>query len=190
MWPWGHAAVGYLICSLWLRTRYDRKPTAGIVLPLALGTQFPDLIDKPLGWTFGVLPSGRAGAHSLLVAIPLIAFLWWRLDSDAGRQAWASFALGYLSHLATDGLYPLIEGQFADLSYLLWPALTLPAYEESPGIIAHFLAADITPYLLAEVVLFAAATLLWAVDGAPGLRAVGRWCKRRADGATRALSSR
>ncbi|MDS0282286.1 metal-dependent hydrolase [Haloarcula onubensis] len=190
MWPWGHAAVGYLVCSLWLRSRDGHVPTAGVVLPLALGTQFPDLIDKPLSWTFGVLPSGRAGAHSLLVAVPLLAFLWWRLDGPTGRHAWAGFALGYLVHLVTDGVYSLVDGEFAELSYLLWPALSLPSYDESPSIVAHFLAADITPYLLTELLLFGAATLLWAVDGTPGLWAVGRWCKRRADGATRALSSR
>jgi len=190
MWPWGHAAVGYLLCSLWVRWRDGRAPTAGVVLPLALGTQFPDLIDKPLAWTFSVLPSGRAGAHSLLVAVPLLAVLWWRFDSPTERRAWVGFAIGYLAHLATDGLYPLLDGEFADLSYLLWPALELPAYEESTGIISHFLAADITLALLAELLLFAAATLLWAVDGAPGLRAIGRWCKRRADGASTALSSR
>jgi len=189
MWPWGHAAVGYLLCSLWFHSRYGRAPTAAVVLPLAVGTQFPDLIDKPLAWTFGVLPSGRAGAHSLLVAVPLLAFLWWRLDGGAGRRAWAGFALGYLVHLATDGVHALFNGEFAELSYLLWPALSLPTYEESAGILAHFLAAEITPYMLTEIALFAAATLLWAIDGAPGLRAVGRWCKRQADGARRTLRS-
>jgi len=190
MWPWGHAAVGYLVCSLWVRSRYGYGPTAGVVLPLAIGTQFPDLIDKPFAWTFGVLPSGRAGAHSLLVALPLLAVLRWYFDGDAGRRAWTGFALGYLSHLATDGVYALIEGEFSGLTYLFWPVLSLPPYEESTGIIGHFLAADLTPYLLAELLLFAAATLLWAIDGAPGLRAVGQWCKRRVDGATAALSSR
>ncbi|WP_324665357.1 metal-dependent hydrolase [Haloarcula sediminis] len=190
MWPWGHAAVAYLLCSLYLRTRYGRLPTAGLVLPLALGTQFPDLVDKPLAWTFGILPSGRAGAHSLLVAIPLLAILWQRFDGPTERRAWAGFATGYLVHLATDGVYALVAGEFGGLAYLLWPVLSLPAYEESAGILAHFLAADPTPELLVELLLFAAATLLWAVDGAPGLRAVARWCRRRADGATAALSSR
>ena len=190
MWPWGHAAVAYLLCSLWVRSRDGHAPTAGIVLPLAVGTQFPDLIDKPLAWTFGVLPSGRAGAHSLLVAVPLLALLWWRFSSPAARRAWAGFAIGYLTHLATDGVYSVLDTEFAELAYLLWPAVSLPPAEESTGIVGHFLAADMTPFLLFEIVLFAVATLLWAVDGAPGLRAIGRWCKRRADGATTALSSR
>jgi len=190
MWPWGHAAVGYLLCALWVRARYGRAPTAGVVLPLAVGTQFPDLLDKPLAWTFGVLPSGRAGAHSLLVAVPLLALLWWRVDSATARRAWAGFALGYLAHLATDGLYPLLDGDFAGLAYLFWPVLSLPPYDESAGILAHFAAAEPTAALLAEVGLFAVATIVWAADGAPGLRTVGRWCKRRAAVATTALSGR
>jgi hypothetical protein len=170
--------------------RHRRLPTAGVVLPLAVGTQFPDLVDKPFAWTFGILPSGRAGAHSLLVAVPLLALLWWHFDSDTGRRAWAGFAVGYLAHLATDGLYPLLDGEFAELSFLLWPALPLPTYAESAGIVAHFAAAEVTVPLLVEVGLFALATVVWAADGLPGLRTAGRWCKRRVDVATAALSSR
>jgi len=78
MWPWGHAAVGYLAYSLGYRAS-DRRLTGAAVIALGVGTQFPDLIDKPLGWTFGVLPGGRTLAHSLLtvavvavvLAIPL-----------------------------------------------------------------------------------------------------------------------
>jgi len=190
MWPWGHAAVGYLLYSLWCRRRDGRAPTAAAALSLAVGTQFPDLVDKPLGWTLGVLPSGRAGAHSLLVAAPVLALLWWRLDGDLWRRARAGFALGYLTHLATDGLYPLVEGEFADLAFLLWPALALPAGDESAGIVAHLLAADVTPYLLAELLLFVGASTLWVVDGLPGLGAVWRWCRRRAARASAALSGR
>lgn len=190
MWPWGHIAVGYLLCSLWYRWRDGNVPTAGVAISLAVGTQFPDLIDKPLAWTFGVLPSGRAGAHSLLIAIPLLVFLWWRVDSSAKRRAWGGFALGYLAHLAADGVYSLVDAEFAELSYLFWPVLALPGYDESTGIVAHFLTANITLPLLSELVLFVAATLLWTADGTPGVRLVGRWCKHGTDGVITALSRR
>ncbi|MBX0325413.1 metal-dependent hydrolase [Halomicroarcula sp. F13] len=190
MWPWGHAAVGYLLCTLWLRARYGHRPTAGVVLPLAVGTQFPDLVDKPLGWTLGVLPSGRAGAHSLLIALPLLVVLWWHLDSRHGRTAVAGFALGYLSHLAGDGIYAVFDGEVLYLGYLLWPVTPLPPYEESAGILAHFAAAEVTPHLLLEVGLFVVATALWLVDGAPGLRVLGQWCMRQANAAASTLAGR
>jgi hypothetical protein len=61
MWPWEHLAVGYLLysvsCVLW-----GRYPTRIGVAALAFGTQFPDLVDKPLGWWLGVLPSGQSFA--------------------------------------------------------------------------------------------------------------------------------
>lgn len=190
MWPWGHVAVGYLLCTLWTRARYRRPPAAHVALAVAVGTQFPDLIDKPLSWTFGVLPSGRAGAHSVLVAIPLLIGLWWRFDRRDGRSAWAWFAVGYLTHLVSDGLYAALAGELGGLGYLLWPVTTLPAYDESAGILAHFMAAEFTPELLGELGLFTLAATVWIADGLPGLRVMGLWFKRRFKSATSTLSNR
>ena len=41
------------------------------MLALAIGTQLPDLIDKPLTYQFAVLPSGRSLGHSLFFAAVL-----------------------------------------------------------------------------------------------------------------------
>lgn len=58
MWPWGHAAIGYLLFSMDTRLRYGRRPGGPATILLFFGTQFPDLVDKPLAWTLPLLPSG------------------------------------------------------------------------------------------------------------------------------------
>jgi hypothetical protein len=178
MWPWGHAAAGYLLYALWVRSRYRRAPAGPATLALAVGTQFPDLVDKPLAWTLGVSPSGRAGAHSLLVAVPILAVLWVGLSERRRRRLWGGFAAGYLVHLATDAVYPLVDGEFATLSFLLWPATSLSGLSESTGILAHFLAMELTSTLALELLLFAVATAVWLADGGPGLASLGRLVTR------------
>ncbi|WP_336360165.1 metal-dependent hydrolase [Haladaptatus sp. ZSTT2] len=169
MWPWGHLAVGYLLYSLYYRAKGTDIPSAGVFL-VALGTQFPDLIDKPLGWTFGLLPSGRSLAHSLfttLVVIAIAVAIGKRLSRV--RLGWA-FALGYLSHLVADGLYPVLEREFIFLSYLGWPLLPVAPYEHEPAsILAHFLSMQWSAYFALELVLTALALVVWVADGRPGL---------------------
>lgn len=112
--------------------------TATVTVPafaLAFGTQFPDLVDKPLSWTLGVLPCGRIGAHTPLVAVPLLIVLWWHFDTRASRRAWVSFAVGYLTHLASDGVYAVVDVELIGLGYLLWPITPIPSYEELSGIV-------------------------------------------------------
>ena len=50
--PWGHLAIGYLCLSLAIRARWRVPPQGPAVIAVAIGTQLPDLIDKPLAWTF------------------------------------------------------------------------------------------------------------------------------------------
>jgi hypothetical protein len=56
MWPPGHLAVAYLLVSWGRRIRGDSPVTAGTMLALAVASQLPDLLDKPLAWVFA-LPS-------------------------------------------------------------------------------------------------------------------------------------
>ena len=182
MWPWGHLAVGYLLYSVYTHGR-DRAPPDGIAaLSVAFGTQFPDLIDKPLAWTFHVIPSGRTLAHSVY-ALTIVSLLVAWIAKHYGRpQIGPAFAIGYASHLVADGIAPLLEGDFSKLTYLGWPLLPPPDYGVEHGFIYHFTHMKFTPLFFFEITLGVAVIWIWIQDGAPGVdtaRIVIKWaCDR------------
>ncbi|ELY76275.1 hypothetical protein C488_08377 [Natrinema pellirubrum DSM 15624] len=106
---------------------------------MAIGSQFPDLLDKPLAY-YGVLASGRSVAHSLLVATLVASLVTWGahvLHRRRPAHHWverlapvtpAAFSIGYLSHLVGDSLEPLLAGASTDVTYLGWPLLAAPRY--------------------------------------------------------------
>jgi len=183
MWPWGHAAAGYLLYSLARRSQAHR-PTDTALLALAVGTQFPDLVDKPLAWSLGVLPGGRTLAHSLLTFTVLAGAVHYATRRYGGRQAGGAFLFGTFVHVLTDGVYSAVALQFADLSYLLWPLFPTPEYETAQSFLAHFAKLSLTSTVTFEFVLVGLAAALWWADGRPGLallRAKGRrWLARLA----------
>lgn len=178
MWPWEHLAIGYLAYSLLVRVTERRGPSTGGAVAVAVGTQFPDLIDKPLGWGTALLPSGQSLAHSLLFAMPLLVVVL-GLGVAIGRRTGAvAFAVGYLAHLPGDVAYAAMLGGDLNLDFLLWPVI--PAAESQHAMIgyvrelfAQFAAALATPqgavYLLFEVVLVVGTLAVWVFDGTPGL---------------------
>jgi hypothetical protein len=186
MWPWEHLAVGYLAYSALVHLLARRRPRGDEAVAVAVATQFPDLIDKPLAWSLDVLPSGTSLAHSLAFALPasLVALLVaWR----AGRaRVGAAFAVGYLLHLPGDVLYPALLGGSPKTAFLLWPFVPAPAGDVAgflphfEALLATFLSHLATPrgtlYLTGELVLLGSVFALYAYDGTPGLR----WLRRRA----------
>lgn len=183
MWPWDHLAVAYVAYSLLRRATGRTPPSPAAVAFVVLGSQLPDLIDKPLGWYLGVLPSGTSLAHSLVFAVPLcLAVLAWRARRGTLDQG-VAFSVAYLLHLPADAYYPTLLGAEAKAWILLWPIL--PGEHAAPAdvsghlaaLIARFAEAATGPggvYLVAvEAVLLGSAALLWYVDGLPGLP-VGR----------------
>ena len=178
MWPWEHLAVGYLLCSICFRLA-GRRVDAPAALALAVGTQFPDLVDKPLAWSFGVLQSGVSLAHSVLVA-PLVALAVAGLARRTGHApVGVAFAVGYLSHLPADLLYPLLVGGPVVPEAYLWPVVVVPS-SASGSLLATVLAfaersaaVAVGPrgalYLGVELLLLGAAVALWVADGRPGL---------------------
>jgi len=171
MLPWGHAAVGYLCYRLYTFLRHRRPPTGMTVIALAIGTQFPDLIDKPLAWTFGVLPSGRSLAHSVLVFGVVVSVLYWRgrERSEQTQAALFAFGFGWLSHLFADS-YTILLGRQTCVNYLLWPLAACPYDEKGRSIIEFLLAVEFNGRALIGVGLAAVAGVIWLVDGAPGLQ--------------------
>ncbi|WP_458207707.1 metal-dependent hydrolase [Haladaptatus sp. NG-SE-30] len=170
MWPWGHLAVGYLAYSLYIHVRHRRAPTGSETLLLAIGTQFPDLIDKPLAWTWNILPSGRSFAHSLFTMILVIAVVR-SVSRRVGRPLLGqAFAIGYLLHLPADGLAPFVSGEYEYLAFLLWPVVPAPDYGFEPGILAHLLAFELSGVAKTELLIFGFVFVIWIYDGAPGTR--------------------
>jgi membrane-bound metal-dependent hydrolase YbcI (DUF457 family) len=167
MWPWGHAAVGYLAYTL-LRRRVGERPAGLAVIALAVGTQFPDLVDKPLGWTLGVLPGGRSLAHSLLT-LAVVASVVLALARRYRRPAvgWA-FVVGAVLHLAGDALYPALGGNVGDTTFLLWPLLPMPEPEIAQSFSAHAAVLEPGPTFGFELLLAVAALVAWHDDGHPG----------------------
>ena len=192
MWPWEHLAVGYLAYSAYTHLRGKGAPTAPAVVALAVGTQFPDLVDKPLAWTFGVLPSGHSLAHSLFVAVPLALLaiqVGWVTDRKAVGGA---FAFGYLSHLPADVYYPLLVGGEANYGFLFWPLVPAPQTEASIGFAEMFRTlfgryltelfhTQLTPYLAVELGLLLSVLALWLYDGIPPLGALLRRGRTRSE---------
>jgi hypothetical protein len=178
MFPWGHLAVGYLLFSPLVRLWRRRGPQGLAVFALAVGTQLPDLVDKPLSWVFHVTPTGYSVAHSVFVAVPVALVVVGALAARGRSEVGVGFAVGYLSHLAADVLFAMALRQPYTVERVLWPTVTLPGYasdvpatdrtveyilEWSEFLLAHdgLLAIYLAP--------FVAAFLLWLVDGVPGV---------------------
>ncbi|MFB6152309.1 MAG: metal-dependent hydrolase [Haloarculaceae archaeon] len=178
MWPWGHLAAGYLVYTLAVRGRSGRAPGDWPVLVALFATQVPDLVDKPLAWTLSVLPSGRSLAHSLPVAALVLPAVWAVAARRDARPLAGAFAVGYLSHLLTDALYPLLALDFYHARFLAWPLVAPPAYEIEQSFLAHFALVDFSPEFAFELLLVAAASVAWHADGHPGLATVRSWSGR------------
>lgn len=182
MWPWEHLAVGYLCYSLYSRTRNGSPPDGMGTLAVAFGTQFPDIVDKPLAWQFGLLSSGNSLAHSAFVA-GLLSVLVLVVSKHRGvPQLGIAFVIGYLLHLPGDVLYPLVYGNGPWFEFLWWPFVTVGSggtlgflsklshlLERTAGFLT-------TPagqaYLGAELGLVMSAIVVWWIDGRPGVGVV------------------
>lgn len=174
MWPWEHLAVGYLGYTLFTRFRYRRPPTSLCVILLAFGTQFPDLVDKPLAWTLDVLPSGRSLGHSLFTALIAITIVWWIFEKYGHERAGTAFGFGLIVHLLTDLPAEVLRGEYSGAAYLLWPLGPESDAEESVSIADGFAGVGVETFGLAELLILLLLVLLWLIDGAPGADVIVR----------------
>ncbi|SFS10738.1 LexA-binding, inner membrane-associated putative hydrolase [Halomicrobium zhouii] len=184
MWPWDHLAIGYLVVSLWRRGRSRRPPGEAEAIAAVVGSQLPDLIDKPLGWRTSLLPSGHSLAHSLTVAAPTAVVVYLLARRYGRADVGAAFSLAYLVHLPADVVYPMVLGDPPNLAFLFWPFVDIPPSQTDAfagrvlELVVQFLAFLRTPqgltFLLVELSLLGVALLLWRRDGWPGVASVVR----------------
>ena len=119
MRPHEHFLVAFLPVFVYVLLRYRRIPSKGMVFVLVIGSQLPDLVDKPLAFSIGILPSGRVFMHSLPFALPLavlvLVYAWATDRSYLG----IGFVWAHLLHLAGDFRFSLFKGQIPP--DLIWP---------------------------------------------------------------------
>jgi len=166
--------MAYLVYSCYSRLGRGHRPTAATALVVAVASQFPDLVDKPLAWTLSVLPNGRSLAHSLLVLVPLVVGLYTaaRVRDEGEEPLAVAFGIGALVHTFGDALYSLVALEFREAGFMLWPAVPPLEYEVEQSFVAHFALIDASPELYFEFLLVAVAVVVWRADGYPGLATV------------------
>lgn len=183
MMPWEHAAIGYVVYSLFVHAAYRAPPTGRETLVVVFASILPDLIDKPLAWQFHVFDGGRALGHSIFFATSLsLAVLM--LAYNRGRpKLGMAFSFGYLLHLPADVFPSYLQGGDPSWHVVLWPinggggqhesftAGFLDNFTEYVGIVVTELASgDPSPYVLLLVGLAILTVVLWIYDGMPILR--------------------
>lgn len=161
MWPMGHVGVAYLCYVVFTRLQANRTPTAGPTVVVVFGSVFPDLVDKPLAWYLGSLPTGRTLAHSLLFLVPLCIVVDLIARSRDKEIYGIAFAIGAISHSLVDAA-PVLWSDEADASFLLWPLLSVEEYEEgAPTLLGLLQESMHNPYFWSEFVFLGIAIVLW-----------------------------
>ncbi|WP_246999236.1 metal-dependent hydrolase [Halosolutus gelatinilyticus] len=198
MLPWEHAAIAYLLYSGYSRWCRGALPAARPVLVVLIASQLPDLLDKPLAWQFGLVPSGRSVAHSAFIAVPLALAALELARRRDGTPLGAGFAIGYLSHLATDAV-PLYPGRSTSFASVLWPLVEYEPATQYEGFLEQTLEiltaaatslAEPSPSDLTGLAFVGLLLGVWLLDGAPGARPLLGLARRRIDAIRTAVSRR
>lgn len=137
MYPAGHFLLAAVPLTAYTVARWRRLPSGPMVLLLLVATQLPDVIDKPLAWTFALLPSGRMLAHSLVISLPVLTVVvLLAARRSYGRYA-VVFSAGYLSHIAGD-FYPIVRlgTDYYFFPNLFWPVVAANP-DRTPSFAAH-----------------------------------------------------
>lgn len=171
MLPFVHLAVGYLCYAAYARRSRDDSPAGAPTIVAVFAAALPDLLDKPLA-AFGVVPVGRTLGHSLLFALPLVAIVRIVARRRGGPIAGDAFAVGYLSHIATDIPWHLLSGEYQELGFLLWPIAEMPAYTGTKPL--GTVAGIAVTTLWIETAILIAGVVRWWRDGRPGTGRVRR----------------
>jgi len=195
MLPWEHAAVGYLAYSLLSHLLARRSPGALEAVAAVVGSQGPDLIDKPLSWQYGVFESGYALGHSIFLAVPLAVAAGLLARAYGRARVGAAFAVGYLFHLPGDVVPTYLQHGYLPLSVVLWPVEKAPPSADRPVVdvtvelffeyVDVLTAQDPPTLVLVQAGVIGLTALLWLYDGAPVLREIVLGVRRLLGGAGR-----
>jgi len=164
MRPVEHFAVISLPLVIYSLMRYRWLPAGHSVLVVLIATQLPDVIDKPLAWMFGIFPSGRMFAHSLVISLPILTIgMYIATRRGFGRPA-LLFSVSYLSHIAGD-FYPILwlGSDYYFFPNLFWPLLAANP-DRNPSFAAH------APHSLSAIVLTLSIFSLAAIYVVIGIR--------------------
>jgi len=163
VYPSEHFIVAFLPALGYVLLRDGRLPSLQFVGVIFAGSQFPDLIDKPLAHQFGVLPSGRVFMHSLPIALPFLLVLGWYGWTTDRHRVGAAFAFAHLSHLLADNYRAFLGPRPTVPPDLLWPFTqhvsrpAVPAWGGTGGI-------NVSLWTLFSVVVVATLCYLLVVD--------------------------
>jgi hypothetical protein len=161
VYPIGHLALAYLCYAAYTEVTESRLPRGLPLVVLAVASQLPDLVDKPLAYV-GVLASGRSLAHSLLVVVPLLLAARWVLGRTARPRTAPAFVVGVLAHLLGDTYSLALAGAWSEMRFLLWPvfpAIDYPGDDVAPWV--RILTRDLTAYAGFEYLLAGVALVVW-----------------------------
>ncbi|SEL82941.1 metal-dependent hydrolase [Haloferax larsenii] len=162
MFPFGHLAFGYLSYVFTRLARRQPLPQGWLVGCVVLGTQLPDLVDKPLTYV-GVLPSGRTLGHSLFFAVPLLVGVgWWAHNAGDDEHAIA-WGVGLVSHYVGDVYALALAGDWWTMRFLLWPVFPTVLYPDADAIPPWVRVVNSLgdPRFRVQNALFALAGVLW-----------------------------
>lgn len=152
--PIKHVILSLLPVVCYSILRYRTVPSGVVVSVAVFAGLFADLIDKPLAWQFGLIPSGRMFAHSIVLSIPMLVVVL-AVAAHTDRLFFGLvFAWGHLSHIATDFSSVLVRGTDSYwFPNLFWPVLSANP-DRTVGYGNNLPVVD--PTLLFELVLLAA----------------------------------
>jgi hypothetical protein len=129
--PHEHFLIAVLPIVGYYLLRYQRFPSKSLIFVIFVGSQFPDLVDKPLAHAVLILPSGRVFIHSLPFAIPICVLAIYYGAATHRPELSGAFVFAYLAHIFTDTQHVLLDGGVPP--DLFWPLMrSLPRPVEPP----------------------------------------------------------
>lgn len=170
MRPLEHFIVAALPVTAGVLLITRQRPSSTIIGATFVGSQFPDLIDKPLAFYTGLIPTGRVFMHSLPIAIPFLCVVGaygWQTNHRAPALA---FVFAHLSHIIADTYQTVLNTPLTPSPDLFWP-LTAPVVRPE---IPHWAGPNsLNMYLWTVFSIAVLSYVLWwllAVDNRPFAR--------------------